>query len=307
MPNPVSIMKNIARGLFASVFICWASLALGWSGEGHEAIAKAAFQELTPAQKKSYKNLLQGNRISKPGYPIASQIGYLARWPDHIRDQSLARLFKRHGSGAVPKSLARYAQKNTNNWHYENTLYLQQSGRVVDAAARSAKSGACPPARNGELLRVWPLLLKAYKQSQNAQDKTLLLSLLLHFAGDAHQPLHLVARLDQSCRHDRGGNAFCVIKTAKGRCELNLHQAWDRGFGVFESPVNVARSAVDVGSLDITALTDVHRRWADQVYPGPKAGFSSEAYQSQARKITEDTVSRAISHQTLLLKYLLMP
>jgi len=57
------------------------------------------------------------------------------------------------------------------------------------------------------------------------------LRLLIHYAGDIHQPLHATSRVDHEYKHgDRGGNSFRLpMKLSAG----NLHAVWDSVFYEF--------------------------------------------------------------------------
>ncbi len=280
-----------------------------WSASVHADLAKAAYAQLTPNQQTAYVRLLKGNKISKPNYRPAAQIGYLARWPDHLRNISVQDIFRKYGSGEVPRALAAYSGQNTNDWHFENVLYVDDQQQVREAGKRQAK-GRCPPPRNGQLLTVWPKLLKAYKQSTDSRDKSILLAFILHAAGDAHQPLHLMAGLKPDCKHDAGGNGFCVdaglgrFTYPKERCKLNLHQAWDRGFGLFDKRFSADPVKQKAKAQNLNQVVSLHRSWAADVYPSEERPFGSAAYQVLARQITQQAASRAVAHQTQLLREL---
>lgn len=298
-------MTKIKTTLLLILVLC-TPVCLAWSAKGHEQIAQAAFAKLTPAQQNAYVQLLSSNKVTRPKDSAGAQIGHLARWPDQLRDIPLRTLFQKYGSGEVPRALRSYSQQNTNKWHYENSLYVDEQDRVFDAAERGGRS--CPPARDGELLKVWPKLLKAYRQSPDPRDKTLLLGMILHLASDAYQPLHLTAGLKTNCRHDAGGNGFCVdtghqgFTQQKQRCKLSLHQAWDRGFGIFDKKFAASTARLRGNAENLTEVITMHRSWADDLYPTTEQPFSSEAYQKRARKIAQMSASRATAHLTQLLK-----
>lgn len=293
--------------LFILFLITISVSAHGWSAKGHAEIAKAAFIQLTPAQQNAYARLLKGNRISHERFSPAAQIGYLARWPDHQRKLKLQQLFSKYGSGTVPPVLAARRQQDTRLWHFENALYIDGEGRVLNAS-KTAGKGVCPPARNGQLFQVWPSLLQAYRKAEDKNDKVLLLSLLLHMSGDAWQPLHVMAGLQPDCRHDAGGNGFCVqpgparFTGYRERCHLSLHQAWDRGFDLFEQPFKPAAVKYKRKSTDLEGVLKHHRRWAGEIYPTAQRPFESAGYQSRAGDIIHSAASLAVAQQTQLLR-----
>lgn len=289
------------------IMLLWTPLGLAWSAKGHEQIAQAAFAKLTPAQQNAYVKLLSNSKVTRPKDSAGAQVAHLARWPDQLRDISLRTLFQKYGSGEVPRALRAYSQQNTNKWHYENRLYVDEQDRVFQAAERGG-GRTCPPARDGELLVVWPKLLKAYQQVADPRDKTLLLGLILHFASDAYQPLHLTAGLKPNCRHDAGGNGFCVdpgnqgFTQKKERCKLSLHKAWDRGFGIFDKKFSASTARLRGNAASLDEVVNMHRNWADDLYPTAEEPFGSQAYQARARKIAQMSASRATAHLTQLLK-----
>lgn len=302
----ISISIRILCVLFLAtrVFPAWA-----WSAKGHTEIARAAFNQLTPAQQNAYSRLLKGNPISHARFSPSVQIGFLAHWPDRQRKPTLQQLFSRFGSGQVPVALSAWRQQNIRFWHFENTLYLDSRGRVLNASTKGGK-GVCPPVRNGQLFQVWPALLQAYRQTDDARDKVLLLSLLLHLSGDAWQPLHVMAGLQSDCRHDAGGNGFCVKPAParftgfKGHCEHNLHQAWDEGFGVFSQSFEPASVKFDGKITNLEVVLKHHKRRAGDIYPTEPNPFDSAGYQNRARDITHSAASHAVAYQLRLLREL---
>ncbi len=280
-----------------------------WSAKGHSEIAKSAFSQLTPAQQNAYSRLLKDNPISQARFSPAVQIGFLARWPDQQRKPTLQQLFNRFGSGQVPVALSDRRQQNIRLWHFENALYLDSRGDVLNASRKGGK-GVCPPARNGQLFQVWPALLQAYRQAEDTRDKVLLLSLLLHLSGDAWQPLHVMAALQPDCRHDAGGNGFCVEPAParftgyRERCKHSLHQAWDQGFGVFGQSFTPASVKFHGKIRNLEMVLTHHKRWAGDIYPSESRPFNSVDYQNRARDITHSAASHAVAYQWRLLREL---
>lgn len=75
-------------------------------------------------------------------------------------------------------------------------------------------------------------------RTKSDADRKLALYYVLHFVGDAHQPLHAVARdTDKYPDGDRGGNEFTVKPPSEflwmDRPPKNLHALWDMGAGLF--------------------------------------------------------------------------
>lgn len=311
--NPARSGWVVLYSLIA-VTIAWGisvPAAHAWSGKGHAKIAEAAFAELTPAQQRYYASLLSNNKISTAQTSPAVHMGILAKWPDQVRQLTLQQMFTLYGSGRVPRALASWSGTTTKEWHYENALLIDGQGRLIEAQPASGQtSRSCPPRRNGKLFEIWPKLLAAYRQVQDPLDRVLVISLLLHFSGDAHQPLHTAAALKPGCRHDGGGNGFCVapgparFTDRNQRCSTNLHRAWDTGFGVFNKGFSPAPWRQELRVADLESVVTDHRRWMADVYPNADRTFESPEYQTRARTIVITAASRAVGFQTLLLKHL---
>jgi len=93
---------------------------------------------------------------------------------------------------------------------------------------------------------------EAFKQAETEENQILALALLVHFVGDAHQPLHAISRVDEDCDSDRGGNRFCVVYRKNSySCETNLHAFWDAGVGFFESFDRVSDAAEFVARVEL--------------------------------------------------------
>ncbi len=313
MPARYCQRPSVARFWLKMVLAGWLiaamSPALGWSANGHATIAKAAFAELTPAQQRFYADLLADNRISTTRSNTAVHLGTLAKWPDQVRPLTVQQLFTQYGSGKVPRALAAWSGRTTREWHYENALLVDGMGRLVDALpAQDKPSKSCPPARNGKMLAIWPQLLAAWEQTRDRHDQVLLISLLLHFSGDAHQPLHTMAALRPGCKHDGGGNGFCVapgparFAERNQRCNNNLHRAWDGGFGVLNKSFAPVPWKASLQVSDLQGVLKDHRAWAGEIYPNADREFESEQYQARSREIIKTAASRAVAYQTLLLR-----
>lgn len=285
----------MAAALFLWMGLLWGGLyshSHAWSARGHAEIADAAYARLDQNQQQAFMPIFAAGPwadASRWDTPVAGA----AVWPDRIRDLPVKQLFKRYGSGKVPAPLRRYRHRDTGQWHYVNAHYLTEQGKVVPAGKNAQ---ACPPPPNGQLHDVWPLLLDAYSVATDVRDQAIVLAFIVHMVGDAYQPLHTLAALDEHCEHDRGGNGYCVEKS-KGRgrqCKTNLHQLWDRGFGVFESdwyaPVKFHGDprSLKVGERRLGLAADV--------YPSTAEAAFSPQYQRQAAVHVRRQARMATAH-----------
>lgn len=280
-----------------------------WSYQGHGDIAVAALEQLPGSARSDYAEILLAGPWAKGNISWRAAAARAAAWPDRIRDLPLRKLFGQYGSGKVPAALQKYRKESTASWHFSNALFIDSSGRVLEAGPQSAGK-SCPPAREGKLLEVWPNLFEAYQQVKDPRDKALVIAFILHLGADAYQPLHLMGSLDANCRHDRGGNGFCTMPLvgfqAGKRCKESLHYQWDQGFGVFAGDVEaVGRFRGDVRSLD-PALHEV-RQVAPSVYPTKVGGAESPVYANQSKRLVTRMTRLASEHLAATLVFLQRP
>ncbi len=163
--------------------------AHAWSGYGHRLIGRLAETELTPHARAEIARLLQATDDRKRERRM---LGDIADWADDLRDNH--------------PELGRA----TTRWHYINL----GEDRCRYAPRKHCPDGNCVIAAIGTQRGV----LADRKQPDAARAQAL--KFLVHFVGDAHQPLHA------GYGRDKGGNTFQVRLDGKGS---NLHTLWDRG------------------------------------------------------------------------------
>lgn len=288
---------------FLTVVTCQ---AWGWSAQGHGDIAVAALEQLPKSLQQEYRSVLMAGPWAKGKVSWHSAASRAAAWPDRVKSQPLSKLFSQYGSGKVLTALQAYYNRPTSDWHYTNALFINPLGKVVEANSRSSAK-ACPPSREGKLMEIWPKLFSAYHQAKDPRDKAIVLAFVLHLVGDAYQPLHLLGSLDDQCRHDRGGNGFCVAPVvgfkAGLRCRDSLHFLWDKGFGAFEDDLTVkARLRGDPRSL--TPAQDAVKRIAKNVYPEKPSHSDTPAYQNRSRRQASQMAQLASGHLASALESL---
>lgn len=189
------------RAVLAVAAAVAATNALAWSDSGHGAIAKLAYRHLTPAAKARFDKLV------KVGVDARFQNGPMAAvWADEVRND----------------------HPETGPWHYIN-IHFRTDGKPVTMKALDENVAWA--------IELW---LKPLKDSRTDDAKRAeALRWVLHFVGDAHQPLHNVARdTDKFPEGDRGGNDFPIVPgTVLPSWNTNLHRVWDSGVGAFELPM----------------------------------------------------------------------
>jgi hypothetical protein len=152
---------------------------ISWGFKGHQAVATIAENHLTPQAKVSVKELLGNQSLSD-----------VATWADEVRNDA--------------------AFKSTAGWHFVDLplgLTFEEFSKEVKAQGEDNVYGAMQKAR---------IVLTHPKSTR--EQKIEALKFLVHFIGDAHQPMHV------SRKEDKGGNTIQVRFDNQG---TNLHSLWD--------------------------------------------------------------------------------
>jgi hypothetical protein len=174
------------RGYFAIIpsllLILLPAPASAFGPLGHRIIGELAERQLTPTAELQVRQLL----ANEPEPTLAG----VSDWADQLRDTDPDR------------------GKQTARWHYVNF----PRGDCNYAPARDCPDGNCVIAainRN---------FLALADRSRSNAERAEALKFLVHFVGDAHQPLHA------GYQDDRGGNDFQISYQGNG---WNLHSVWD--------------------------------------------------------------------------------
>jgi nuclease S1 len=159
---------------------------LAWGPKGHRLVAALANSELTPQARAEVARLLHGE--AEP------TLAGVANWADDLRDHPAA------GDPDLGKRSAR--------WHYVN---------LAEDACGYAPPKQCP---NGDCLIEAIVRQRALLADRRQPDavRAQALKFLVHFVGDAHQPLHA------GYARDKGGNTIQIQLDGQGS---NLHRLWD--------------------------------------------------------------------------------
>jgi len=180
------------RLLPALILLAVAAPAFGWSKQGHQLVGELAERDLTPAARAEVQRLLAG----EPNPTLAG----VSTWADEIRAQS--------------RTTGNPLGELSSRWHYIN---FERAGCDY-VPARECPDGNCVI---GAINAQRAILADA---SQPLQARREALKFVVHFVGDAHQPMHA------GFRHDRGGNNFQLNYKGKGSPQgegTNLHGVWD--------------------------------------------------------------------------------
>lgn len=193
-------MKRHAIALSATLFAClvFAPAANAWAPLGHSTIGELAERQLTPQAAAEVRRLLAG----EPDPTLAG----IANWADQLRQTDPERF------------------RATGRWHYVN--YPQ--GSCEFDRERDCKDGECIIAATENNIAILADRSRPLAERRDA------LKFVVHFIGDAHQPMHA------GNRDDAGGNRFQIsLSTTQapeayarehyrdGVMGTNLHAVWD--------------------------------------------------------------------------------
>jgi len=154
---------------------------VSWGYEGHYAVAAIAENHLTPNAKAAVKNLLGRKTMAD-----------VSSFADDLRSDP--------------------AYASTKDLHYLN-IPLGNSYEQFSVLVKNS--------RNENIYTGIAGCINELKDPNSSKSKKeFALELLIHFVGDAHQPMHV------SRAEDKGGNATSVTFLGGG---TNLHSLWDSG------------------------------------------------------------------------------
>lgn len=160
--------------------------AHAWGPTGHRLVADLAATELNPRARAEVARLLRGE--------ADPTLAGVANWADELRDHPVA------GDPDLGKRSSR--------WHYVNLAEDDCGYRAV----AHCPDGDCVI----EAIRRQRDILADRRRPDAARAQAL--KFLVHFVGDAHQPLHA------GYARDKGGNTVQLQINGKGS---NLHRLWD--------------------------------------------------------------------------------
>jgi hypothetical protein len=190
-------MTRLISFLFACLFLL-PQPAAAWSKPGHRMVGDIAQRHLTPAAAAQVAELLK----DEPEPTLAG----VASWADDLRKSN-------------PEEY-----KRTERWHYINF----PANTCAYVPQRDCPDGNCIV---GQIER-WRAVLADRKQPMTERREAL--KFLVHFVGDAHQPMH------NTNRKDKGGNDYQIsLRTdlvptgnlakdyVNGVMGTQLHSIWD--------------------------------------------------------------------------------
>lgn len=255
-----------------------AANAFAWSDVGHGVIVTIAYSHLTPAAKAKVDELVK--------------VGVEARYQNLVMSSNWADEFRSDNA-------------NTGPWHYIN-IHFRTDGKPV--TMKALDENVCWAVNN----------FRAQLSNADRIKQAEALRWILHCVGDAHQPLHNVARdTDKTPDGDRGGNDFAIVPgNGLPDWNTNLHRVWDSGCGAFALPMRAGEPGAEEGIRKIadeieelypmSSMKDEIKdldpfRWAKDgseiakrfAYSASEGGTPSLAYVQTGQKISRQRAALA--------------
>lgn len=183
---------------------------ISWNSTGHRVIAAIAWDNLTPAAKKTIMSILKKAPEDSDLMDMydkdsehADKYYFMnaAYWPDVVRDRDEEVRYKKYHKGP---------------WHYVGTYWEQTDKGPVDA------DGFVDDEHIVERISYFRETLN--NPAVTDEEKAVQIAWILHLVGDIHMPLHNTSRVtEQTPDGDRGGNSFELGDS----WPWNLHAYWD--------------------------------------------------------------------------------
>lgn len=175
-------------------------LGYAWGPDGHEVVARVAYDRLSPDLRSKFDAIMQGGKGLQVTYVDnrgrehscrARTIDQLANWPDCVR----------YGG--------RFA--DTYDTHFNDIPFCPKPP-AAKTPASACKASACAT-------RFLSLKLAEIKAPGTKPfDRAAALAFVVHIVGDMHQPLHMINN------NDKGGNDIRATFDGDG---TSLHKVWD--------------------------------------------------------------------------------
>lgn len=204
------------------VFVFFPFYACAWNATGHMMVSQIAYDHLTPAAKAAVDRLAK--RMSDEDFyntythRVTHYQDYLdiAHWPDDLKSQS---------------------DTFSSPWHFQNNAWTDDKSPIPASLATLPSNNNVVWAI-GEAVNILsqPLQSVSGEDTMNLTVRARALSYLIHFVGDAHQPLHCSTRVSKDFpTGDTGGNDFVINPALKNYNNkltfkypiVELHALWD--------------------------------------------------------------------------------
>lgn len=262
--------RSLGITIVAAVACLSSGRVFGFNELGHSVIGKVAYERLTDAQRSAVHDILKHH----PHYDEYLQAGR----PDPVSEKEWA--FLRATTWADWIRSRHRDEYHQSEWHYINFPYrpgqpidempaaIEQPRNILERlpkALRMVKSGAT---KNS---------LELSDSLSAEQRRAVALTWAFHLLGDLHQPLHVIALVEDArwplaSHGDQGGNLVAVV--LEGTKPVRLHSYWDGALNLPMSYENVAAVAQSLSDDPPLAVDELTRRmkqrkfdsWATESY-----------------------------------------
>jgi hypothetical protein len=260
-------MKRIFFFLFSTAV---AFNAMAWDGTGHMLVAQIARDHMS-SQAVARVDALAA-KLDNQGVPYNGVS--IACWPDDIKDKNSKSPF----------------QGQFKPWHYIDIGCLPSDPDVLGPRPVLTST------TNGEVITALNLcveLIRNHQTNSLVPSEPVALALLVHFAGDIHQPLHTTARYnpnpkpDDKYKDDAGGNGVTVANLADTPWGKNLHTFWDEAYRRYyeKGEVKASPALSETNALGGAEMKEWIKRLATGEPVKPSLEFDAKQWALEAHEI----------------------
>lgn len=249
--------------------------AQAWWETGHMTVAQIAYEELSPKARLEAERLIELLNAAEPDSTRRHFVP-ASIWMDEVKARGL---------------------RTFDQWHYINIPYNPEGlGEVEDA-------------KEVNVVTMLETLSKTLASDKAGDfEKAFALRMILHLAGDIHQPFHAVGKVSHAHPHgDLGGNRTLV--QAPG--VKNIHAFWDSTAGLLEEvstdqwqskvPGYAQRLKKDFPKLQYAqTLNTSPEQWAEESFKLalkygyttlPPEGLIDERYRREAQRVIAERLA----------------
>ena len=308
--------RQMAKSLILLSLLTLSQFSHAFNYVSHIAIAETTYSMLDKDLQDNLNriacSMIDSNTDDKKdhydNYDGMACFSKIAITPDIRRSNKLSTLYSAYNA-ELQSNLIPFQNQAIRNWHFINFRFDPEN-RACDFIKRHDNV-------------VWAinLLIQSYNHASNDTGKALVLSSLLHYVADIHQPLHTIARdrdAGTGCLSDLGGNRFCISEPRNNgvcRSNKNLHAYWDRNAGAWTKGNNLSKyvkqlksatKKIDLAedSLDPYEWAKESWSYAEFAYGTPEGKEPGRAYRAEAQKIIMNRMVLAAVRLKLLIEKL---
>ena len=244
-------------------------MGFSWNALGHRLITQIAYDNLTRHAKITFNAYNRAVEYDKKPQSLVNA----STWLDSIRSRT-------HAYDAM---------------HYIDIPFSTDGSRLLDLPRINAVQAV---EKSKQVL---------LNPKASAYEKGIALRILVHVAGDIHQPLHAVTRVSwRYTEGDRGGNFVVLHKIPFAK---NLHAYWDKGAGLLVGKRRYGNAWVkhraaaleqrwpcEMASIDSNPMhwaEESHALAVKMAYALPYDNYIDYRYQRSASQIIEPRLALA--------------